>query len=114
MIFSQPARAAAIAALLYIAFCVVLFVKSAIALLRELIEHCMGFGLRGMECRYTGYDEEKVAYLEALAAEYGLIRTGGSDFHGSNKPHIHLGSGKAGELSVPYEFLQRLKERKKR
>lgn len=79
------------------------------ALLRELIEHCMGFGLRGMECRYTGYDEDMVAYLEALAAEYRLIRTGGSDFHGTNKPHIALGRG-LGKLSVPDEYLLELKE----
>lgn len=82
------------------------------ALLRELIEHCMGFGLRGIECRYTGYDEEMVAYLEALAAEYGLIRTGGSDFHGTNKPHIALGRG-LGKLSVPDEYLLELKEEAK-
>ena len=79
------------------------------ALLRELIEYCMGFGLRGMECRYSGYNEEMVAYLEALAEEYGLVKTGGSDFHGSNKPHISLGSG-MGELNVPYGFLEKLKE----
>lgn len=78
-------------------------------LLRELIEHCMAFGLRGMECRYTGYDEEMVAYLESLAAEYKLIRTGGSDFHGTNKPQISLGRG-LGKLSVPDEYLLELKE----
>ena len=79
------------------------------ALLRELIEYCMSFGLRGMECRYSGYDEEQVAYLEALAREYSLVKTGGSDFHGSNKPHIALGSG-MGNLNVPYDFLEKLKE----
>ena len=82
------------------------------ALLRELIEHCMGFGLRGIECRYTGYNEEMVAYLETLAAEYGLIRTGGSDFHGTNKPHISLGRGLGG-LAVPDEYLLELKEEAK-
>lgn len=83
------------------------------ALLRELIEYCMSYGLRGMECRYTGYDEEKVAYLEALAAEYGLIRTGGSDFHGTNKPHIALGRG-LGKLAVPYDYLSELKAEAKK
>ena len=83
------------------------------ALLRQLIEHCMGFGLRGIECRYTGYDEDKVAYLEALATEYGLIRTGGSDFHGSNKPHIALGRG-LGKLAVPDEYLAELKAEAKK
>ena len=78
--------------------------------LRELIEHCMDHGLRGMECRYSGYDAGQVAYLEALAEEYGLLKTGGSDFHGSNKPHIRLGTGMRNELDVPYEWLARLKE----
>lgn len=82
------------------------------ALLRELIEYCMGFGLEGMECRYTGYDEKMVAYLEGLSAEYGLIRTGGSDFHGSNKPHISLGRG-LGKLSVPDEYLTELKTKRR-
>ena len=78
--------------------------------LRELIEHCMDHGLRGMECRYSGYGPERVAYLEALAGEYGLLKTGGSDFHGQNKPRIRLGSGVDGELAVPYEWLERLRE----
>lgn len=78
--------------------------------LRELIEHCMGFGLKGMECRYSGYTPEQTEYLERLAEEYGLIKTGGSDFHGENKPHIELGHGINGNLSVPYEWLEMLKE----
>ena len=78
--------------------------------LRELIEYCMAQGLRGMECRYSGYGPEQSAYLEALAEEYGLIKTGGSDYHGSNKPRICLGSGIEENLQVPYEWLERLKE----
>ena len=79
--------------------------------LRELIEHCMESGLGGIECRYSGYNAQQVEYLENLADEYGLIKTGGSDFHGSNKPHIKLGSGLDNELEVPYNFLETLKDR---
>ena len=74
------------------------------AQLRELIALCIKNGLMGMECRYSGYDAEKVQYLLALAKEYALIPTGGSDFHGSVKPHIVLGDGTGG-LEVPYRFL---------
>ncbi len=81
------------------------------ASLRELIEHCMDSGLEGIECRYSGYDGEMCAYLESLAAEYGLVRTGGSDFHGAIKPDIRLGEGR-GELSVPYAFLEELRARR--
>ena len=47
-------------------------------------------------------------YLESLAREYGLVRTGGSDFHGSNKPGLSIGSG-FGSLSVPAAWLEPLR-----
>ncbi len=78
------------------------------ASLRDLLGLCIKNGLMGMECRYSGYDEEKVQYLLGLAREFALIPTGGSDFHGSVKPHIALGDG-MGNLSVPYRFLIGLK-----
>ena len=76
--------------------------------LRQLIEHCMDHGLLGMECRYSLYDEEQSRYLLGLAKEYGLIPTGGSDYHGSNKPHLALGSG-TGQLAVPAAWLEPLR-----
>ena len=78
------------------------------AQLRELIGLCIKNGLMGMECRYSGYSEEQCRYLLSLAKEYALIPTGGSDFHGSVKPHIALGDGTGG-LCVPYRFLQGVK-----
>lgn len=81
-------------------------------MLRELIEVCMGYGVKGMECRYSGYGEDKVGYLTALADEYGLVKTGGSDFHGENKKHISLGSGINSNLEVPYSWLEELKKLK--
>ena len=77
--------------------------------LREIIEHCMDHGLMGMECRYSGYSGEQSRYLEALADEYGLLKTGGSDFHGISKPHIKLGTG-MGTLDVPMVFLEKLRQ----
>ena len=77
--------------------------------LRELIEHCMESGLQGMECRYSGYSVEQSKYLGRLAEEYGLIKTGGSDFHGDNKRHISIGTG-TGHLEVPYEYLEKLRQ----
>ncbi len=78
------------------------------AQLRDLIALCIKNGLMGMECRYSGYSEEQIEYLLALAKEYALIPTGGSDFHGSVKPHIALGDGTGG-LEVPYRFLTGVK-----
>ena len=77
-------------------------------ILRQLIEHCMDHGLLGLECRYSLYDEEQSRRLLALAKEYGLTPTGGSDYHGDNKPHIAMGSG-TGALAVPADWLEPLR-----
>jgi len=83
--------------------------------LREIIEYCLQFGLMGMECRYSLYSEEQSLKLERLAEEYHLLKTGGSDFHGDRKPHIHLGRGtEETPLQVPYEWVEELKIRLER
>ena len=45
--------------------------------------------------------------LRLLAKKHGLFITGGSDFHGSNKPSIDLGCGK-GNLKIPASLLEHL------
>lgn len=69
-------------------------------------------GLAGLEAIYssnTGYDEQN---MKRLAARYDLLITGGSDFHGSNKPQLDLGCGK-GNLKIPYTLLEALEHWKK-
>lgn len=66
-------------------------------------------GLVGMETRYSLYDEETQKSAEMLAEKHGIKQSGGSDFHGSNKPDISLGTGK-GNLKVPIEFYENLKK----
>ncbi len=66
-------------------------------------------GLNGMECYYSENDEETTAKSLHIADEFGLIPSGGSDFHGERKPDIKLGTGK-GNLMVPFECYLRLKE----
>lgn len=75
--------------------------------LRTLIETAKGYGVVGMECVYSKYDEAQTAALLALCEEYGLAPTGGSDFHGASKPNISVGTTKA-----PYAYLEGLKELK--
>ena len=67
-------------------------------------------GVEGIEVYYPEHSPEQVARYEQVAAEHGLIITGGTDFHGRLKPDIRLGTGK-GDLSVPYSLLAPLKER---
>lgn len=66
-------------------------------------------GLVGMETLYPMYDEETTKIAIKTAKEYGFLQSGGSDFHGENKPHIKLKEG-TGNLKVPYEYFLQLKE----
>lgn len=77
--------------------------------LAELLGVCIRAGIRGIECRHSSHTPGQMMYLEAIADEYGLLKTGGSDFHGTIKPDISLGSGK-GEIIVPYSWLENLKK----
>ena len=60
---------------------------------------------------YSTYTAEQQKTVFALAEEFGLVCTGGSDYHGTRKPHIALGTG-MGDLSVPYALLEQLKARR--
>ena len=64
-------------------------------------------GLAAMETRYSAFTPQLTEAARSLASEFGLLESGGSDFHGGNKPDIQLGSGK-GDLAVPYSFVQSL------
>jgi len=44
-------------------------------------------------------------------AQHGLVQTGGSDYNGTNKPGIHLGTGRDNNLDVPYQVLTNLRSR---
>lgn len=76
--------------------------------LNELIARLKNAGLYGIEAIYSTYSEEEEAYVRELAEKYDLKITGGSDFHGSNKPDIDIGVGK-GNLMIGYELLEQFK-----
>jgi response regulator RpfG family c-di-GMP phosphodiesterase len=67
------------------------------------------WGLDGVEAIYPMYTPEQTAFFERMATKYNFVRTGGSDFHGENKPHIKIGTG-TGKLNVPDSLLEPLLE----
>jgi len=72
---------------------------------RELIE----LGLAGLEVMHSDHTPELVAKYAAMADRFGLLKTGGSDFHGTNKKDIELGNARG--QRVPREFLDQLSKR---
>jgi predicted metal-dependent phosphoesterase TrpH len=59
--------------------------------LRSELRRFRALGLDGVECYYSQHTPARRADLEAMARDAGLLITGGSDFHGSAKPHVFLG-----------------------
>lgn len=76
------------------------------ARLEGLVDTLADCGLAGIEALYSTYTAGEEAHMKSLARQYGLLITGGSDFHGSNKPDIDLGTGR-GSLHVPDSILDR-------
>lgn len=76
--------------------------------LKDFLPRAKARGLAAMETRYSLFDETATRRAEALAERFGLLQSGGSDFHGENKPDIALGTGR-GSLRVPAAFFEELK-----
>jgi len=79
--------------------------------LDRLLEELCAVGLAGMECHYGRYSPEERAGLAAMAKRHDLVATGGSDFHGTFKPDLSVGTG-TGDLDVPDTALHDLLVRK--
>lgn len=76
--------------------------------LEELISLLKENGLMGIECFHSSNYGEESSRLRSLANKYGLIPTGGSDFHGAAKPDIDIGCGRGG-LRVSALFLDEIR-----
>ncbi len=70
----------------------------------ELLPVAKAKGLVGIECYYGLFTKEQVEYLCSLADKYGLVKSGGSDFHGNMKEGVDLGYAR-----VPYSAYEELK-----
>lgn len=75
--------------------------------LTDLIRKMKDCGLDGIEAIYSLHSQSDEHYLKNLARQFHLAISGGSDFHGSNKPDIQLGSG-TGNLTISADLLKPL------
>ena len=79
------------------------FLKLNFSQLQILLPKAKEAGLAGLETEYVSFDAETTALAKSLAKKYGLLESGGSDFHGAHKPGLFLGVGR-GNLKVPLSF----------
>ena len=86
------------------------------AFLRKFIKILRGdgSGIDGLEAYYSLFNKDQTTLILAQAEEFGLLASGGSDFHGENIPDVAIGKGYGG-LRVPYrlylKMIQRMDER---
>jgi hypothetical protein len=77
--------------------------------LRDLLRDLQALGLAGIEVFYAEHTAEQEAMYLKLAQELGLLVTGGSDFHGDNKPDVTLGHIRSRDR-LTYDLVTAMKE----
>ena len=81
--------------------------------LAERIDQLIALGLNGVEAYYSGMPADFAEELRKFARSRQLLLTGGSDYHGTVKPHIAMGSGIDGDLQVPPAVVEALNKKLK-
>jgi predicted metal-dependent phosphoesterase TrpH len=76
--------------------------------LEKLIQQLVEEGLKGMEVYYPEHSTLDVARYKSLAERYGLLLTGGTDYHGIEKNGLDIGVGR-GEMKLPYSLVENMK-----
>jgi predicted metal-dependent phosphoesterase TrpH len=76
--------------------------------LAKYVGELAGMGMQAIEVYHSDHSPENVSYYKSLAERFNLGITGGSDFHGGNKPTILLGTGCRNNLNVPDELAVKL------
>ena len=79
--------------------------------LQILIDRLKAAGLEALEAVYCTYSPSEEAQMREFAKKNGLLISGGSDFHGSAKPGLEMGTG-YGKLFVHGEILDALVKRR--
>jgi predicted metal-dependent phosphoesterase TrpH len=74
-----------------------------------LMPELCAMGLNAIEAYHSDHRPANTEHYLALAKRYRLLVTGGSDFHGSVKPGILLGTGRDGNLKVPADLVDQLR-----
>ncbi|MBN2831602.1 MAG: PHP domain-containing protein [Candidatus Omnitrophica bacterium] len=74
----------------------------------NLVNEFIRSGIMGLEVYYPEHSQGEINFYLNLAKENNLLVTGGSDYHGSAKPSVRIGS-----IKLPYSLVEKLKEAKK-
>ena len=84
------------------------------AQLERVLKDLVDLGLAGVEVLHSDHGPDEAAKYDRLADRYNLLKTGGSDFHGTNKKDIYLGTAAGRRIPRAWmdELIQRMKNEK--
>lgn len=77
--------------------------------MEEHIRYLTSLGLNGIERYYPSYSHEDIKFINYIANKFNLIFSGGTDFHGENRPEINIGTG-SNDMFIPYSIFQNINE----
>jgi hypothetical protein len=76
-------------------------------------KYLIDLGLDGVERYYPTFLKDDYDFLDYLINKYDLMISGGTDYHGKNRPEVELGSGTNNNLAIPYEIYTNILEKLK-
>jgi hypothetical protein len=76
----------------------------------DVIRQMAKMGMPAIEAYHTDHSPRDQERYQFIARRYGLAVTGGSDYHGANKPGVEIGTGRANNITVPDKVLDRLRQ----
>ena len=77
----------------------------------RVVGEALEAGVDGVEVWHSQHDADLRRSLAGLVERRGLLATGGSDYHGRHKPDVRVETGKDGNVTVPAELLNVLRDR---
>lgn len=75
----------------------------------RVIKRLISYGLKGIEGFYSNYTLEDEVFCDYICRKYKLLKSGGTDFHGTRRRGVYLGTGR-GNLCIPYDLLTPIKQ----
>lgn len=71
------------------------------------IKYLIDMGLNGVEKYYPSFKNDDIEFLDYLINKYNISFSGGSDFHGKNRPEASLGIGN-NNSPIPYNVYENI------